>query len=183
MQHATIRTAPALHRVTSALHRPVPLLARQLRQAWGEAPRLGPARTLKGWAFAPLHPGLGKAGGPRGMGLRPTVLEDQERAAVMATLSARGYEPPVSCAATPRDQFPQFPAASAEPGRPLPAGSVSARDYLSQATYPRDYAQRFKRRCPHAFPLRISSISHLVAVLCAQVERGGGRQGRHHKDV
>lgn len=91
MQHATIRTAPALHRVTSALHRPVPLLARQLRQAWGEAPRLGPARTLKGWAFAPLHPGLGKAGGPRGMGLRPTVLEDQERAAVMATLSARGW--------------------------------------------------------------------------------------------
>ena len=91
-----MRAAPALRRVTTSLLRPAPR-AHQLRQAWGEAPGLAAARTQKGW---PSGLGLGKAAGLRGMALRcptrPTILEDQERAAAMTTLSESGYEPPAS---------------------------------------------------------------------------------------
>ena len=91
MQQA-IRTAPVLRHVTSALRRHAPL-ARQLGQAWGEAPGLVPSRTLKGWTIKAAV-GPGKAGGQRGMALRcptrPTILEDQERAAVMPILLEHG---------------------------------------------------------------------------------------------
>ena len=96
MQQA-IRTASVLRHVTSALHRHAPL-ARQLGLAWGESPGLVPSRTLKGWNMN-AGVGLGKAGGQRGMAscpTRPTILEDQERAAVMPILLEHGYEPPVS---------------------------------------------------------------------------------------